>query len=212
MIRGIQFTKGDIYHICNKSIANYLIFNKDEDKLRFLSVLEYYNDKDNSQRFSYFLKTHSYSYQNLLIQPTRPSVKFISFCIMRDHYHLLIKVVDEDISRFLGIIESAYTRYFNIKYERKGPLWQSRFRCVRVTTNEQLLHVSRYIHLNPTTAKYVDKPEYWKYSSYYNFIRGQALKELTEISIRNPKQYKKFCEDQIDYQQSLKIIKTELLE
>ena len=212
MRRNIIFKKGEIYHICNKSIADYGIFEVEENVLRFLSLLEYRNDKENGRRFSYFLKSNKYTYINLLTKPELAKVKFLAYCIMKDHYHLLVKALDDDISNFMGQIENGYSHFFNIKYKRKGPLWQSRFRCVRVTTNEQLLHVSRYIHLNPATSKYVDKPEDWKYSSYNDFINGKALKELDEISIQNPKYYKKFCEDQIGYQQSLKIIKTELLE
>jgi len=203
---------GEIYHICNKSIANYGIFQLNQNKSRFLSILEYYNDLDNASRFSDYLKTNALQYNNLLIRPSSRNVSFIGFSIMNDHYHLLLKTVSDDLSKFLGRVESSYSHYFNLKYNRKGPLWQSKFRLVRVKNNEQLLHLSRYLHLNATTAFLVDKPEDWEYSSYREYIKGNALEILKEISIKNPKKYKKFCEDQIDYQRTLKIIKDLLLD
>ncbi len=212
MIRGHGFSKNEIYHICNKSISNYAIFAKNENVLRFLSLLEYYNDKKNSSRFSYFLKTNKYSYNNLLLQPEQSRVKFLGYCVMKDHYHLLLKVLDEPISSFVGRIENGYSHYFNIKYKRMGPLWQSRFRCIRITTNEQLLHVTRYLHINPCTSRYVSKPEDWPYSSYLSYLDQNLLNSLTEISIKNSQTYRKFCEDQIDYQKTLKDIKDALLE
>ena len=123
---------------------------------------------------------------------------------MPDHYHLLFKVTSEKlISKYISDIENSYTRYFNLKHNRKGPLWQSRYRAVPITSNEQLLHVSRYIHLNPTTKGLVDFPEEWKYSSYKDIISSQSiLDSLVEISIQDRKKYKKFVDDNLDYQKA----------
>lgn len=132
---------------------------------------------------------------------------------MPDHYHLLIKMIVENaLSKYINIIENSYSRYLNKKINRKGPLWQTRFKTVKIKNNEQLLHVSRYIHLNPTTSGLVKKPEDWGASSYHYFINGPFLEKVPEISIRKIDNYKKFTEDQIDYQKKLKIIKRKLLE
>ncbi len=133
---------------------------------------------------------------------------------MPDHYHFLIRVNHyKNIYRFIDTIETSYTRYFNLKYKRKGPLWQSSYRSIKIKNNEQLLHVSRYIHLNPTTAKLVDKPERWEYSSYKLFINNDDfLQSIKEISINDKTIYKKFVEDNIDYQIKLKIIKKFLID
>lgn len=212
MKRKESIIAGTIYHVCNKSIANYGIFQLDQNKLRFLSILEYYNNLDNTSKYSDFLKTNPLQYSNLLIKPPHRNVSFIAYCIMVDHYHLLLKTANDRLSNYLGQVENSYSHYFNIKYNRKGPLWQSRFRLVQIRTNEQLLHTCRYVHINPTTSKLVTKPENWKYSSYNDYINGEALKTIKEISIENPKHYKSFCEDRIDYQQTLKNIKSLLLE
>lgn len=210
-----KLAEGEIFHLCNKSIANFGIFKDIDNGFRFLHILEYYNDLSVTLSFSDFLNINrKYLYKNLLIQKEKPYVKFLAYCIMPDHYHLLVKIFSAKITNYVSKIENSFSRYFNLKFERKGPLWQSRFRSVRIKTNEQLLHVHRYIHLNPTTAGLVDKPEKWLLSSYRDFIEETEFlkKEIREISIFTPKLYKKFVEDQKEYQIKLKQIKSLLLE
>lgn len=214
MIRKEKITTKEIYHICNKSIANFGIFKDPQNARRFLQVLHYYNTKARLMRFSYMYRGKPYESFNLIYPVKDVLVKFISYVIMPDHYHILIKIVRNRLSKFMNDVENSFTRYFNIKFKRKGPLWQSPFRAVRIKTDEQLIHVTRYIHLNPTTDNLVEKPEDWKFSSYKDFITDERiLKEfINEISIKNPRSYKKFVEDQKDYQRKLKKIKKLLLE
>lgn len=207
--------KGEIYHICNKSIANYQILSRSANAKRFLYTLDFYNSINLDKRLSDTIRENKYRYKNILLPKKGALVKFFSFIIMPDHYHILIKALhDNVISRYISNVENSFTRYFNLKNKRKGPLWQSRFRMVIIETIEQLLHVSRYIHLNPTTARLVDKPEDWQYSSYREYINNSKILKniMTEITIKDPEKYKKFCEDQIDYQIKLKEIKRLLLE
>ncbi|MCR4277006.1 MAG: hypothetical protein NUV87_02650, partial [Candidatus Roizmanbacteria bacterium] len=112
-------------------------------------------------------------------------------------------------SMYLSNVENSFSRYFNIKNNRKGPLWQSRFKSVIIESNEHLLHVSRYIHLNPTTNYLVDFPESWNLSSYkYMISNKKYLTEyIREISINTCLDYKEFVENNIDYQRKLKHIK-----
>jgi putative transposase len=111
---------------------------------------------------------------------------------------------------------NGYTRYFNAKHHRKGPLWTGRFKRVLVETDERLIHLTRYIHLNPVTAYLVDKPELWQFSSYREYLIREPMKEkvcefkhLLEIS---PNEYKKFVDDQISYQRELAAIKDLILD
>ena len=134
---------------------------------------------------------------------------------MPDHYHFLLKIVkDNSFSKFIGDLENSFTRYFNIKFDRKGPLWQNSFKAVEIRSNEQLLHVSRYIHLNPTTSRLVERPEDWIFSSYKDFITDKKLLNdfMKEISINDITDYKKFVENNIEYQRDLKRIKKFLFE
>lgn len=217
MFQQNKFIKNRIFHICNKSIANFGIFKDPQNVERFIITLHYYNGLEGKISLSKNLRkaTREAKTQSLLDQKDRAQIKFLAYCIMPDHYHLLIKVlVDNSLSKYLNDIENSYTRYFNLKFNRKGPLWQSRFRSVLIRTNEQLLHVSRYIHLNPVTDKLVEKPEDWKFSSYRDHVQRKRYLESTlkEISIRSQETYKNFVENNIDYQRRLKIIKKLLLE
>lgn len=214
MIRNNRFTQGQLFHVCNKSIANFGIFKNPENAYRFTSLLDYYNSQIHPKRFSHALRGKSYQYDNLLLMKNNMLIKFICYCIMPDHYHMLIKVLKgNSLSKYMNDVQISFTRFFNTKFKRKGPLWQSPFRAVKITTEEQLLHVTRYIHLNPTTAKLVSRPENWVFSSYRDYIRNNYFLEkvLNELAIK-PKRYKKFCEDQINYQIKLKQIKNLLLE
>lgn len=215
MIRREKFGISSIFHIFNKSIADYGIFRDPRNGYRFIETLDYYNDINRNLRFSKAKKQKKFVYKNVLLPKKNPFVKFISFCIMPNHYHLLVKVlVDNAISKFIGNIENSFTRYFNLKFNRKGPLWQSQFRTKRINTDEELLHISRYIHLNPTTSNLVNKPEDWSFSSYRDIIGETELLQnvITEISIRNKSAYKQFVENNIDYQIRLKQIKKLTLE
>lgn len=204
-----KFYDGCFYHVFNKSIANFGIFSKPENGSKFIDSLDYYNNQKVKLSLSVYLRKNSLD-SNLLIPKNNILTKIISYCIMPDHYHLLVKIIHANkFSKYLSNVENSFSRYFNIKNNRKGPLWQSRFKSVIIESNEHLLHVSRYIHLNPTTNYLVDNPEDWNLSSYKNFISNEKyLKEyVREISIDSCSNYKKFVENNIDYQRNLKHIK-----
>ncbi len=215
MRRRHSFKKGSFFHVFNKSIANFGIFKDFKNGLRFLQALDYYNDLSPKRSLSMFLINTRDFKPEILTPKANSIVKFLSFCIMPDHYHLLVKIlIDNIFSKYISDLENSFTRFFNIKFKRKGPLWQSSFKAVRIKTEEQLLHVSRYIHLNPTTAGLINKSEDWTLSSYKAYITDEKLlKEvLTEISIDSPIRYQKFVEDRKDYQKKLKIIKKHIFE
>ena len=211
MVRQVPLRFGEIYHVFNKSIAGYKIFNNRSDYKRFILILSYYNSSHKKIRLSDWLRSeNSVSVSSLLLPQEDQIVKFIAYHIMPTHYHIGIKVLEEkSIYHYLNNIGNSYTRYFNTKVGRKGPLWQSPYKAVRVTSDEQLLHLSRYIHLNATTAGLVENPEDWEYSSYREYIENpKILREImTEISVKDPKRYKKFVENNKDYQKKLQTIK-----
>jgi len=215
MRRKENFKSQTVFHVFNKSISNFNIFTDENYNKRFIECLDYYNNVQPKKKYSVAKEKNIYEYQNILIRKEDALVNFISYCIMPDHYHLLVKILNRDtFSKYLGDIENSYCRYFNLKNNRKGPLWQSRFRAVRIKTGEQLLHVSRYIHLNPTTAGLVERPEEWFLSSYRDIITNKTYlsKIIKEISIKNVSAYKKFVKNNIDYQRKLKEIKRLILE
>jgi putative transposase len=105
---------------------------------------------------------------------------------------------------------NGYSRYFNTKHKRIGPLWSGRFKSVLITNDEQLLHLTRYIHLNPTSAGLVKKPGDWPHSSYKEYVDykvKQRICKYKEVIEMSRKEYKKFTEDRKDYQREISVIK-----
>ncbi|MCL4364555.1 transposase, partial [Patescibacteria group bacterium] len=166
------------------------------------------------ERFSWAIKKGKYVYKSVFLQKENQLFRLICYCVMPDHYHLLVRILKEGtFSKYINDLENSYTRFFNIKFKRKGPLWQSAFKSVRIKNDEQLLHVTRYIHINPTTNNLVNRPEDWEFSSYKDYIKdGSLLTNLTEVSITNPDSYKRFIDNRINYQKKLRLIKRLILE
>jgi putative transposase len=211
------FAVGSFYHIMTKSIAGYQIFRFETDYERMLQIMQYYSYEDVPIRFSYYkrLKDDKHQKKAADFDKLDKLVDIISYCLMPTHIHLLLTPLKENgISLYMKNLLNSYTRYFNTRNNRKGPLWQSRFKDVIVENDEQLLHLTRYIHLNPTTSGFVDKPEDWKYSSYNEFI-GENKKHICKFNDYldiDPKIYKEFVESRIDEQKELAFIKSLALE
>jgi len=211
-----------IYHIFSKSIAGYKIFNNDPEFKRVTAAFQYYQRGNPSKRFSRFIERtrnkEDKSYCNESFQEKEKLVEIIAYCLMPTHLHLVLKQLkDNGISLFMKNLLNSYTRYFNIKLKRKGPLWEGRFKDVLVDTDEQLIHLTRYLHLNPVTAYLVDRPEDWRFSSYSEYL-GENSNEPDICKYDNlldirPDSYKEFTEDNISYQRSLvSIIKDIIIE
>ena len=136
---------------------------------------------------------------------------------MPTHFHLILRqLTDNGISIFMQNTLNSYSRYFNIKHNRKGPLWQGRFKSVLIKTEEQLLHLTRYIHLNPVTAYLVERSEEWPSSSYKEFLSdnddGEKICRFRDILDIEPLSYREFVNDAVSYERELAKIKRLLLE
>jgi putative transposase len=92
------------------------------------------------------------------------------FCLMENHYHLLLETPSGNLPQIMRHINGAYTTYFNVKHGRSGHLFQGRYKAILVDIDEYAKVLSRYIHLNPVRAKMVDKPEEYEWSSYQCYI------------------------------------------
>lgn len=207
--RKVPLVEGEIYHIFSKSIAGFEIFGKDSEYRRMKGLLKYYKMENTPLKFSVFLEIkdkEKFFQKHFAAKGTL--VDIIAYCLMPTHIHLILKQLKKDgISIFMRNVLDSYTRYFNIKIKRKCPLWESRFQRVWVNTDEQLLHLSRYICLNPVTAYLVDKPQDWEFSSYKEFLGEVEEKEricnYSEVLDIKPQRYKEFVNSQIDYQREL---------
>jgi len=213
---------GEVYHIYNKSIAGFIIFNNGHEYQRILAAVRYYTISKHSSCLARFLELNEESacHINALLTDylsEKPKlVDIVAYCLMPTHIHLILKQLAENgISRFMNNVFNSYTRYFNAKHKRKGPLWEGRFKSKFIETDEQLLHLSRYIHLNPVTAFLTDKPESWEYSSYREYLCFEKVLRIcsfNEIIKISPVDYKKFIEDRIFYQRELARIKDLIME
>jgi REP element-mobilizing transposase RayT len=100
------------------------------------------------------------------------NTKLISFAIMDNHFHLLIQNLEDGIvSVYMHRILTAYSKYFNAKYKKKGHVFEGPFKALRIKGNEQLLHLSSYIHKNPKEIKeWENSFDKYPYSSYQDYI------------------------------------------
>lgn len=209
---------GHYYHIFTRSIAKYVVFNDQDDYGRFNELINLYRFKDFNYKYSSFLylKTEMQEIVVNGLDKNEKLVEIVAYCIMPTHIHLLLKqTTDDGISKYVAKILNSYTRYFNSKYHRKGPLWEGHFKNVLVNSDEQLLHLTRYIHLNPTSIGLIEKPENWMFSSYPEYIKPDSaggLCNFEDLFNLSPSQYRKFVNDQKSYQRNLSIIKSILID
>jgi len=217
--------EGEIYHIFNKSIAGYTIFNEESNFFRMLNVICFYRKQKPKSSFSQFIKLSEVKTTNsgFLSSSLRVSnsnekeklVEIVAYCLMPTHFHLILRQLKENgIAVFISNVQNSYTRYFNLRHKRKGPLWEGRFQSVLVESDEQLLHLTRYIHLNPVTAYLVNKPEDWSVSSYQEYLltTDKKICKYEDLLDIKPPSYKEFVEDRISYQKELAKIKDLIIE
>lgn len=211
--RTIPLVPGEIYHIYNRGNDKRNIFTQPRDYSRFQKTFYYYQFVGPKPKFSDFTKS---KLQTLNPLKNERWVELMCYCLMPNHFHFLIKQLKENgIAKFLSDISNSYTKHFNIKYNHSGALLQGVFKSVRVETDEQLTHVSRYIHLNPIVTGLVKNLEDYRWSSYLEYITGNTFlcssKEILNM-FPSKEDYKKFVEDQIDYGTTLEILKHQIIE
>jgi len=131
---------GAVYHITSRGNERKAIFKDDQDRKMFLDTL-----KDVTHRYNWFC--HAY-------------------CLMENHYHLLIDTPDGNLSIGMRQLNGIYTQRFNKRHGRVGHLFQGRFKAVLVQKDSHLLEACRYVVLNPVRAERVERPEQWVWSSY----------------------------------------------
>lgn len=156
-----SFAEGEYYHIYNRGIEKRDIFLDQSDFNRFIILLKIANSKEPV----HIQKTRRKS-QGLTLTDNKEKILEIgSYCLMPNHFHLLIKeTVEGGISKFMSKIMTAYTMYFNKKYERSGALFQGTFKAEHANSDEYLKYLFSYIHLNPVKLIQPD----WKESGIEN--------------------------------------------
>lgn len=221
--REIPLVTGEVYHVINRGIATQPVFLNKRHYRRAMEAIFYYQNRQVPFGFAQFSKLSGERREKLLEELRKKKeflVEIITFCLMPTHIHLLLKqVYDNGISIFMSQFANSYTRYFNVGAERIGPLFQGKFKGVRIETDEQLFHVSRYIHLNPYSSyvvKTLESLKTYPYSSLPEYLTPEKSnyfqKELVLAQFKSPTDYKKFVFDQANYQRRLEEIKHLILE
>lgn len=171
-MRKTIFATNHFYHIYNRGVDKRKIFQNNKDRFRFLKTLEILNDvKATYLDLRVFFNPIVNQSLALTRTSTRevekePWVRIHAFCLMPNHFHLLLEqVTDKGVTKFLHKISTAYTKYFNLKNERTGRLFEGTFKAILIDRDEYLIHLSRYIHLNPIE---LIKPK-WKEDGVYSW-------------------------------------------
>lgn len=222
------FVNDEIYHVYNRGVEKRKVFLEDEDRLRFLHDLFEFNDTNPANNTSYYFNKPTKSmeveprYIKNTKKPRKLQVEILAFCLMPNHYHLLLKQrVEKGVVNFMQKLGTGYTMFFNKKYERVGSLFQNRFKAVLVEKNEHLLYLPHYIHLNPLDMhipNWRDKKikngkkamvflEKYRWSSFLDYIGGKNFPSITQRDllktiIGNSETYKK---DLYEYLQNLEL-------
>ena len=203
----MEISIGEHYHLYSRGVNRENIFLDDTDRTRFIFLLlhqqsdhKVFKAKKNVEAFQ---KYKSFlPYQSTLDKVTvAREVELINFVLMGNHFHLTVKEIKENgISKYMHRVLLAYSKYFNIKYKRFGHLFESRFKAVHVKTNEQLLHLSAYIHKNPKEIKewrgreyqypWSSLPDYTGVSRWDNLLSPEVI--LGQFATKED--YRKFIE------------------
>ncbi|MBI2268315.1 MAG: transposase [Candidatus Blackburnbacteria bacterium] len=149
-----EYVTTGYYHIYNRGVEKRLIFQDQQDYGVFLSYLKTYLLPANKDLLMEQLGNQSTSpYEKdrirklLRLNNFATDIILVAYCLMPNHFHILIKQNNQSaIDPFMNSLGTRYTMYFNSKYKRVGPLYQDVYKAVLVKTDEQLLHLSRYIH------------------------------------------------------------------
>ena len=145
-------SKTGIYHVMIRGINRQRIFLEAEDYDAMLKSFQHVVEKNKCD--------------------------ILSYCLMSNHVHLLLKEKDENLSKAMQSIEVSYVWWYNERYERVGHLFQNRYLSVPVEDEAYLLGVLRYIHRNPIKAGIVKKLDEYKWSSYNAYLKGKDLRGI----------------------------------
>lgn len=216
-MREIDFANNEYYHIYNRGTDKRKIFFNKSDYFRFLHNLYEFNNEKPAIQFSRSSQDVRGSASNIGKGGSQKKlVNIICFCLMPNHFHLILEqLTDDGISRFMHKLGTGYAMSFNIKYKRSGVLFQGKFKAVHIKNEEYLIHLSRYIHLNPVELKEKKWKELgiknWKlineflenyrYSSYLDYIGKRNFPSIInndlilKIFDNSEDNYKKFVQE-----------------
>lgn len=213
------------YHIYNCGVEKRTIFENERDFQRFLDVIDFYlyDQKISFAQFQELKGEAKQTYKHINpLTDDKLRVSLIAYCLMPNHFHFVLKQKKENgITSFISDISNSHSRYFNIKYDRLGKLYQGPFKAKQLGDEQSILNVTRYVHINPPESKRTNpngalKPENYPYSSYQIWINPTFEDVLppelsySEISrfrrnVGGASGYKSFTEAQLEKGQDPKL-------
>ncbi|MBI2086178.1 transposase [Candidatus Daviesbacteria bacterium] len=211
-----QYTEKGYYHIYNRGVEKRAIFQDIQDYLVFLSYLKNYLLPKEEEKLKEKLSDLNTSYKEkdniiklLQLNNFADEITLLAFCLMPNHFHFAIKQKSAgSIDKFMNSLATRYSMYFNRKYKRVGPLYQGVYKAVLVTREEQLLHLTRYIHKQALALQglALERGLTEQPSSYLDYV-GKRKTEwvkpeeiLAYFSQTNPKfSYEAFVKQQDDF-------------
>lgn len=185
------------YHVYARGASRQPVFLDDADYQYFTSLFERYLSREGKKSKDGFAYPHY-----------RGQVEILAYCLMQNHFHLLIYQVEQGaLSQFMKSLMSSYSRYFNLRYKRSGSLFENRFKSALISNDTYLMHISRYIHLNPRRWRL------YPHSSI-GVYRGRVECEWLQPAriqclFSDEASYVAFLADYEDYRESLSVIKSE---
>jgi putative transposase len=207
--RKVSFVSGEYYHVYNRGNSKQKIFLDENDYLRFIGLLFVCNSSQNFKIDNFSKK------ENLLNFPRDKEIVNIgSYCLMPNHFHILIADIDEgNISRFMQKLSTAYAMYFNKKYQRSGSLFEGKFKAEHASSDKYLKYLFSYINLNPvkliepkwkeqgikSRAKVLDYLNEYSYSSYQDYMGKIRL----ENKILNKFMFPEYFRNKKDFEREI---------
>ncbi len=219
-LKRCPLSTNEFYHVYNKAIADEKIFSDLEYLHRILQTVDFYryNQRIRLSQFNKSAKPLQYNYLKE-VSSSIPLVEIFAFSFMPNHYHFLVKQLQENgVRKFISNTENSFAKYFDLKKNRKGSLFLNSFKYRRITSREEFIHLCRYIHLNPVTSCLIEFKElatypFCSFSCYLNTNRNKFIKtDYMFNHFRSRNNFIKFHEDQVDYQRKLRKIKKSLID
>lgn len=168
---------GYLYHITSRGNDRKRIFISDYDYKKFFEYIGKAREKHNFYLYAY--------------------------CLMSNHYHLLLETTQPNLSRIMQYINTAYSVYYNRKRNKSGHVFQGRYKSIIIEADSYFLELTRYIHLNPVRAGITEAPEGYKWSSFNEYIKNKRKNVIDKERISSyykikPSKYKQFVLEGID--------------
>ncbi len=196
-MRKVQFTNEEFYHIYNCGVEKRDIYREENEYIKFLSNLKYFNNKSYYEEREFQSKEPG-SFLKFL-EKEEKIVEIIAFSLAPNHFHLILKQLKEKgISNFMHKVGTSFSNFINKKYNRIGSLFQGPFKAIHIDNNDYLLWLSGYVNGNIEIHK-LAKVESYKWSSFRYFLGLEESKFLGEKDIildqfKDTEDYKDFVE------------------